>query len=189
MSQRRTHRHSHWINEKTEIVRRLNERELGGGYDEAAILICAMLNAMSETVWPGRQIDRARFVQLLVQHGSEAEICRHISVPILCQHLEAQLKTVEAEALRRAFRIPKSAQVITGAQVDQLESDVLSVCPELSLKLLRAHSYATLLYEDLRSSYAHEYRPGPRVDTWEMTLRIGEKVSYVNRSPSGSCNE
>ncbi len=176
-------RHSHWINEKTAVVKRLIDRELGGGYDEAAILICAMLSAMSKTVWPGRSIDRARFVELLVHHGSEAEICRHVSVPILCEHLEANRRGQEAEALRHAFRVPKSALVITGAQVDRLESDVISVCPELSLKLIRSHSYANLLYEDLRSSYAHEYQPGPRVDIWEMTMRIGEKVSYVNRAP------
>jgi len=65
--------------------------------------------------------------------------------------------------------------------VDKSEGEVLSVCSDLATKDIRKVSYACLLYEEVRSAYAHEYKPGAKADSWPMTMAQGQSVSYVNR--------
>jgi hypothetical protein len=58
---------------------------------------------------------------------------------------------------------------------------VLSICSDFTAKGIRKFSYACLLYEEVRSAYAHEYKPGAKADSWPMTMSEGQSVSYVNR--------
>lgn len=154
---------------------------MGAGYSEAAILVCATLNALAAEIWPGRGVDRARFVELLIKMTSSSPSPATISVPLLVQHLRTELHTAEADTLARALMRFGSALVITGSDVDKSELELLSICPTLPVDLLRKNSYACLIYEDVRSSYAHEYRPGVRADSWPMTMLQGQCVSYVNK--------
>lgn len=155
--------------------------EAGGTYSESTILVCAALSALSAEVWPGRGIDRRRFVELLVRIGSSTAVRTSISVPLLIQHLSAIGDHANSAVLTKALLSFSSTRIVAGPEVDRAESDVLTLCPSLDLKTIRGHSYACLLYEEIRSSYAHEYRPGSRADSWAMTQYIGQAVSYVNR--------
>jgi hypothetical protein len=98
--------------------------------------------------------------------------------PYLCN---IQAREQEAQQIQLAFSLPHSAIVVTGSDVDQCEKAVLSVCPQLDLKELRGLSYASVLYREIRSSYAHEYKPGDRAGSWPMTMRADQKVSYINQ--------
>lgn len=170
-----------WIAEKCRVVDRLSRGEAGGSYAEAAILVCATFNALAAELWVGRCIDRFRFVEMLVRLGPQASECSRVSIPLLVQHLEATSRELEAQQIQHAFSLPSTGRVVTGPDVDQCEKDVLSIYPQLNLKELRSFSYASVLYGEIRSSYAHEYKPGDRADSWPMTMLADQKVSYINR--------
>jgi len=163
------------------LATRLSRGEAGGGYAEAAILVCAALNALAAELWPGTSIDRVRFIEMLVKLGPEASTCSTISVPLLIQHLTSTKNVADAEKLQRAFAVPQISRVLTDPEVDQPESAILAVCPALNLEMLRQFSYASILYSEIRSSYAHQYQPGERAGSWPMTMLHDQKVSYINR--------
>jgi hypothetical protein len=171
----------HWVAEKCKVAERLSRGEAGGGYAEAAILVCATLSALAAELWDGTGIDRVRFIEMLVRLGPEAGTCGTISVPLLTQHLEASGREAYAKQLQRAFSVPSIARVLTGPEVDRAESEILAVCPGVDLEEVRRFSYASILYGEVRSSYAHDYRPGELADSWPMTMLQDQKVSYINR--------
>lgn len=171
----------HWVHEKCQVALRLSQGEAGGSYAEAAILVCAALSALAAELWKGVGIDRSRFIELLVRLGPQAHFCRTISVLLLVQHLRNDARELEAETLSHTFLVPNTARVITGPEVDNGEDDILNICPQLELKELRSFSYTSVLYGEIRSSYAHEYRPGEQADSWPMTMLPDQRVSYINR--------
>ena len=144
-----------WVEDKCQVAARLSRGEAGGSYAEATILVCAALSAMAAELWVDLRIDRVRFVEMLVRLGSQASECSKISIPLLVQHLKNTSREIEAQQIQNTFSLPTGALVVTGTDVDQYEKNVLSVCPQLELKELRGFSYASVLYGDIRSSYAH----------------------------------
>ena len=170
-----------WVTKRCEIATALARGEAGGSYSEAAILVCAALSALAAELWPGRNIDRARFIELLVRLGPTPNIPMTISVPLLVRHVELTYSKSSAKQLGDTFLPFSETRVITGPEVDKSESEVFSICSDLSAKDIRKFSYACLLYEEVRSAYAHEYKPGAKADSWPMTMAEGQPVSYVNR--------
>lgn len=170
-----------WVTEKCEIASALARGEAGGSYSEAAILVCAALSALAAEVWPGRNIDRARFIELLVRLGPTPDLLMTISIPLLVRHIDLTSSKPSAKLLRDKFLPFSETRVITGPEVDKTEGEVLSICSDFTPKDIRKFSYACLLYEEVRSAYAHEYKPGTRADSWPMTMSEGQSVSYVNR--------
>jgi len=169
-----------WVREKCKIAAALSRGEAGGTYSEATILVCAALSALSQDVWRGDRIDRKRFVELMVRLGPSTITSSNISTPLLVEHLTGAGDQTNSEALRSALLAFSQTRVVTGSEVDRAESEVLALCPLLDRKTIRTHSYACLLYEEVRSSYAHQYRPGSRADSWPVTAHEGQAVSYVN---------
>lgn len=172
---------SSWVESKCSVALALHSEIASTGYAEAIILLCAVLSAISAKVWPGRRIDRVRFVELLLRFSTNGPSAATISVPILIQSLRDSASTGEANILEKHFLKFDSTRVLTGADVDKTEQELLSVSPSIPSSTLRNCSYAALLYEDVRSAYAHEYGPGPRADSWPMTSSHDPKVSYINR--------
>jgi hypothetical protein len=170
-----------WVTEKCEIATALARGEARGSYSEAAILVCAALSALAAEVWPGRNIDRARFIELLVRLGPTPNLPMTISVPLLLRHVELTSSKSSAKLLKDTFLPFSATRVVTGPEVDKMEDEVLSICSDLTPKDIRKFSYACLLYEEVRSAYAHEYKPGAKADSWPMTMSEGQSVSYVNR--------
>lgn len=170
-----------WVSEKCEIATRLSRGEAGGTYSEATILVCAALSALSAEVWPFDRIDRKRFIELLVRIAPLTSNAATVSVPLLVQHLIAQGDLKNATALEKERLSMSPTRVVAGPEVDLSEREIQEICPTLNFAMIRRHSYACLLYEDVRSSYAHEYRSGSRADSWAMTQFEGQAASYVNR--------
>ncbi|MES2237889.1 MAG: hypothetical protein V4500_09095 [Pseudomonadota bacterium] len=171
-----------WITEKCEIASALARGEAGGSYSEAVILVCAALSALAAEVWPGHnKIDQARFIELLVRLGPTPNIPMTISVPLLVRHVELTSSKSGAQLLRDTFLPFSATRIVTGPEVDKSEDEVLSIYPDLSAKDIRKFSYAYLLYKEVRSAHAHEYKPGAKADSWSMTMSGGQSVSYVNR--------
>jgi hypothetical protein len=169
------------VTEKCKIALAVSKGEAGGSYGEAVILISAVLGALAAEVWPGSKIDHKRFVELLVEFGPLSQSPKTISVPLLIQYLSEKSETQKASALTSGLLDFSETRVITGSEVDKSESELLANCRSLDLESLRTHSYANLFYKEVRSSYAHEYRPGKRADSWPMTASKDEAASYINR--------
>lgn len=174
---------SEWVAVKCEIAMALARGDCGGGYCEAVILLCAVLNSLAAEVWNGRGIDRKRFIELLVGWGSLTRELRTISVPLLVQKLETMgcPEWQDSQLLRSEILGFDVTSILVGSDVDKQEDELALLSPRLSSRLLRKCSYACLLYEQLRSSYAHEYRPGDRCDSQPMAIGTLALVSYVNR--------
>ena len=169
-----------WVSKKSEIARRLSRGEIGGGYGEAVIVVSAVISALAAERWPGTKIDRKRFVELLTQYGSEREFLKTISVPLLLQELQSIGATTEVDSIANSLSLSQKSLVVTGIDVDKTEAELLLAYPNCDVQFLRRFSYASLLYKEIRSSYAHEYRPGASADSAPMTRMREQKVSYVN---------
>lgn len=151
------------------------------GYGEATLILCALLSAMASKLWPGEGKDKARFVELLT-HQTPSELgAKTISVPLLEAWLRKQGRDSEARIIQKTFMPFGVTRAIQGEEVDVPEEDIAKACPELPLPEIRACSYAALLYSELRSGYAHEYRPGKKAVPWPLSSRPDQAVSYANQ--------
>lgn len=130
-------------------------------------------------MWPGLQIDRVRFVELLKDFAPSDLKVTQISVPLLVAYLRTNGRSAESEVIRKAFLNYQPSRVLVGDEVDRSEAEILAQYDKLTVKELREHSYANLLYGEIRSGYAHEYRPGKRADSWSMTMEEAA-ISYIN---------
>ncbi len=169
-----------WTQMKADIALKLNEGECGGSYGEAILILCTAISALSSDLWPGEGKDRARFVEAMVRFLPGIQEPGLISVPLLVRSYDEGGDSSTADALGKKFMNYPFARVLTGDDVDRDDDDILAHFPELELSFLREHSYACLLYKEIRSSYAHEYRPSRKADSWSMTSTRGNAVSYTN---------
>ena len=170
-----------WITRKQQIALRLANGECDGSYGEAVLILCSALNALAATVWPGKEIDRKRFIELLKNFTSSQSVCTLISVPLLVAYLRNKGEHNEEKQLKDRFLKFSDSLVLTGDVVDKTEKEILSVCDTISQRYIRTFSYANLLYQEIRSGYVHEYGPGNKADTWPMTSKSNVYVSYVNK--------
>lgn len=174
-----------WMQRKSEIALHLEAGQCGGGYGEAVLILCAALSACAAEVWPGDHIDRVRFTQLLKDFAPDCFQLTRVSIPLLVAYLRARRHAAESEVLGMTSLVDDDPYlIVTGDDVDQSETTIQAVCPTLSLKELREHSYANLLYKEIRSGYVHNYKPGARAESQPMTRREDAPISYVNRGDS-----
>jgi hypothetical protein len=170
--------HSDWVRRKIETTTKLH-RDIGGTYGDVVLILTATLSAMAAETWPGRYIDRHRFVQLLMEIDADTKI---ISIPRLIAGLESDGKLGESELLQQHFMAGiQSSIVLLGSEIDKPETDIHPVVGgSIGWKEIRSYSYASLLYSEVRCSYSHEYRPGSMASDEKMTSRPDACVSYVN---------
>ncbi len=168
-----------WAQKKSDIALKLAAGECGGSYGEAVIILCAVLSALSAEVWPGLGIDRVRFVELLKEFAPPDLNVTRISIPLLVAYLRTSDRRAKSEVIKKTFLNYYPSRVLVGDEVDKSETEILSECSTLTAKALRKHSYANLLYGEIRSGYAHQYRPGERADSWSMTTGDAA-ISYIN---------
>lgn len=171
-----------WVSEKRAIALQLARGGCGGSYGEAMLILCAAISALAAEVWPGKRIDQKRFVELLKDFAPATLVATQVSVPMLVWHLRQSGQITEYQNVREACLNFSQTRVLTGKDVDRVESEIISLCGTISVKDMRDCSYANLLYREIRSGYAHEYRPGNRADSWPMTQDPTTAVSYINRS-------
>lgn len=169
-----------WVQKKNEIACNLEAGQSGGTYGEAVMILCAALSAVAADVWPGNGIDRVRFVQLLKDFAPSHLSATRISIPLLVGYLRTSGRNTESETIRQVLLNEEPSLILTGDDIDKPEIEIREMFPALNLGKLREQSYANLLYREVRSAYAHEYRPGDRAVSWPMTQRKGVAISYFN---------
>lgn len=173
-------RRTEWVERKVGIARRLDGGKCGAGYAEAVMVLCAAISALAAEPWPGKNKDRARFVEILVQYSPHGLDVTRLSLPLLVGGLAQSQSKNEAVVLEDKFLRFDRSRIVTGEEVDHSESEVLSLCPALTTRFLRQFSYASILYEEVRSACVHQYSTGERADPWSMTSQTGASISYVN---------
>lgn len=169
-----------WVAQRKATALRLAGGECGGVYADGVIILCAVISAIAAEAWPGRNIDRKRFVEALKEFCDPTLTPLQISIPLLVGYLRNRGRTIESEVLRKKYLDFGRSRVIGGKDVDQAEDQVLRDCPSLTNVDVRPCAYACVLYEDVRNSYMHEYRSGPRVDPWPLSRYADAVVSYGN---------
>ena len=150
-----------------------------GTYGDVVLILSAVLSAMAAECWPGKGIDKRRFIQLLTDYDPCTML---ISIPRLRSYL-ISVDAHDQDALVRDnfMKDIHEGQIIRGPDVDQKEATITTLVKiEIPLAKLREYSYASLIYKEVRSSYAHEYKIGNQADLIRMTSSESPDVSYVN---------
>ena len=166
-----------WVEGKCAIAKSLQSGGCGGGYGEAVLVLCAALSGLAAEVWPGDRIDRKRFVELLKDFGPKQFSSTNVSVPVLVKRLSEAAKQ-EATVIKSQL-LNFSPSLVLTSEIDKSESDILNVCGTLDSREIRRCSYANLLYEQVRSGYTHEYKPGGSAESLPLSQSESD-VSYVN---------
>jgi len=146
-------------------------------YGDAILILTAVVSALAAQCWPGRSIDAQRFTQLLVGYAPETLT---ISVPLLMKSFESSKRADLAKKLKGHFnRCVPWGTIPLGHEVDLLESDVeILLGDSFCRSEVRKHSYAQLLYKELRCSYSHEFKPGAGIEVHRPTSFADPCVSY-----------
>jgi hypothetical protein len=169
-----------WVAKKKDIALCLAAGECGATYAEGVIILSAVISAMAAEAWPGSGIDKRRFVEIVKDYCDATLNPTRISVPLLIGHLRDNHQTTEVDVLRTNFMDYSDDRVLTGNDVDRTEAVILSVCPSLRHKEIRRFAYASVFYEEVRSSYVHEYRSGKKADSMTFASPGGDEISYGN---------
>jgi hypothetical protein len=164
--------------QKINIVESLSSFSNKDTYAESALILCAVISSISAIAWPEdnkhKNIDRKRFVEIIVKFPPPKIDLKKISAPLLVQ---------DDKTLNNRLGISKSAFYLTEDK-DLDETDLQNKCPFLGLKEIRKYSYANLLYEQIRCGYAHQYKTGSYAidhDALRALANINKNlVSYVN---------
>lgn len=171
-----------WSDSKINLALDLNAGECGGTYSEAVLILCSVLSGIAADTWPGRNQDRKRFVELLVKYTGVSLNCQKVSAPLLVGAVRSSGDIPLAERIKSDLLPLSDTRVITGNDVDKTIDELKMAYPSIDVKTLKKNSYACVLYEEVRSGYVHEYRPGGRSDSLAMgTARQNSSISYINR--------
>lgn len=146
---------------------------------DAEILLCCTVSSLAAAMWPGKGIDRVRYVEFLVGFSRVCPALTLISVPRLVAHRREAGDGTSVEQLKRAFYPESDALVVTHRQIDTAEDEVRRVVPELPISKIRRASYAHVIYEDLRSGLVHEFMPTSHLSDSPMTTQA-DVPSYYN---------
>ncbi len=173
---------TNFVQRRIEIADALQEGALGAGYNEATIILLAVLSGIAAIIWPGDHKDRKRFVELLVRFAPENLQTQNISTVMLVQTWSLSNDprlNLAAQVIMKNYLPSSSSRIITGDDVDKSEDEILKECPNLTLKEVREFSYANLLYREVRCGLMHEYLLGSKALPFSMTERNAH-ISYVN---------
>lgn len=145
---------------------------------DAEILLCCALGAFAAGAWPGKGIDKKRFVQFLINYGRATPSSKTISISSLI----TSSSTETGKQIQEKFWLqndPFFAGAPFARDVDVDETKIKVAFPKMSLKEIRKASYASLIYTDLRCGLVHEYelKDGLIDQSFSST-----KLSYHNRN-------
>jgi hypothetical protein len=77
-----TNKHERFSLKKLAVAKGLNEGLINGSYVEAVLISCGLLSGIASEIWPGENIDRKRFIELLVKYDN-SNLASRISLPLI----------------------------------------------------------------------------------------------------------
>jgi hypothetical protein len=159
------------------LVKALRDSNLPFHYADLVLIICAVLSSCSSRRWPenGKRIDKQRFIELLVKHSPEDFHTSWVSVPSL-------LNDGFIDETQTPYGKPgNGTRIYFDDEIDLSLEDAINKYPQVSLKNLKQHCYAYLIYERLRCGYSHEYWHHKSI-THVPASYEGSCVSYIGRT-------
>src|SRR5512138_640924 len=72
-----------FVERKIVVAQALDRGECGGSYAEACIIMASVISGIASDLWPGKGLDRKRFVELWARYADPALSPNLISVPLL----------------------------------------------------------------------------------------------------------
>ena len=167
-----------FINQKINLAQKLYDSSDFATYADATLIICTALSAIAAEMWPGENIDRKRFTELIVRYADKNLKNDWVSVPLLHQCLKE--KNTSPFTTNEYSHLLENSLILTENDIDSCEVELLKQFPQLDKKIVREYSYSHLIYKELRCAYSHEYAVGKKAHSLPMTSRDA-CVSYVNR--------
>lgn len=173
-----------WVLGKIDLAQRLATGDCGGSYGDGILILSAMVSSFAARMWPGKRIDKVRFVELWARYTDPKLHANRISLPLLVANLRNCGDDELAELARRMRpeyidEIPEfDDMIVTGDQVD-VDAEEVSVATSLPLKQLHRFSYGAVFYDHFRSGYVHEYQTGTHGDEVVMSRTRGD-ITYQN---------
>jgi len=171
-----------WADEKIKIAQAIESGCCGGGYDEGALIVCSSISAMAALAWPGKGIDKKRFIEILtkVANGGINHNPLRISTPLLCQEDES-FKNILLLS-NKSFYLREAIDKDYSELIDFLSQKGIKI-DEAKEKTIRHNSYGFLVYNQVRCGFAHEYKIGQNATTFDQLRNIfnvnANEVSYT----------
>jgi hypothetical protein len=163
---------SEYLESKIRFVRQVIESDIAVGYEDIALILCTTISAAAASRWPGRDIDRKRFIELLVLHSPRSIDVTRVSVAALINKgFVNESDTPYSADNTRIFR---------DEEIDPLLPDAVNEYAGIPLRRLKKCTYAALVYDWIRCAYAHEYRANEFVIHVPASRRPA-RVSYIGR--------
>jgi hypothetical protein len=129
-----------YISHRVTLAEALNGGKCGGDYSDACVILASVLSGISADLWPGKGIDRARFVETWVRYADPTLMPNRISLPLLVRRLKRKGDTSAVVAIKaafpKAFAAGNTSRVLTG-EMDLDEAKVQAVATGLDLKTSR----------------------------------------------------
>ena len=134
---------------------------------------------MSCLLWArSRNTDKKRFIEIVARFGGGVPDSTRVSGVLLAEAVPQ---------LRQQLGIAEKALHLSERN-DKTEAEAISICTAAGIqdfkKRVRRYSYASLLYEEVRCGFAHEYKPGERAadgDQLRTLARVpSREISYTN---------
>ncbi len=165
--------------DRIRLVRELLESDIEIAHSDIGLILCSVLSACAAERWPGRGIDRARFIELLVTHSRADMRADWICVPALIVNGHV----VESDTPYGAGG--QSTRIFRGDEIDLDLNACRSKYSNVSVRDCKSCSYAALIYGWLRCGYAHQYAPHVNITHYPPS-RHNARVSYIGRgTPDG----
>lgn len=165
-----------FLKERIELVKYLIDNKVPNvHYADLILIITAVLSACASRRWKGKRNDKARFIELLINHSPEDFHTSWVSVPALLN-----------DGLIRKDQTPygkpgHDLEVFRDDEIDKSIQEARTLYAEVPYKKLKEFCYASLIYKWLRCGYSHEYWAHKNVTHVPATTRDA-RVSYIARS-------
>ena len=161
-----------FLKDRVRLVRELMNSGPNVAYADLCLILCAALSACAALRWPGKKIDRKRFIELLVLHSNPDHNAGWISVPALISNGLLQ------ESVTPYGKPGEFTRIFCDYEIDMDIANARTSYPSVKDSDLRSHSYACLIYEWIRCGYAHEYCLNGHATSVPASYRPA-KVSYI----------
>lgn len=194
--------HRQWFQKRIYLADELVRNHAKEGELDAEIILSCAISALAAQMWPGRGRDKKRFVQFLVEFSPISSYIQRVSTCVLITQLQQKGANTEADTLVSYRFSSKLAydgkapmeyassgsglyastllKIVYPDDIDFDESEVLTLI-SASRKDVRAASYVSIIYSDLRSGLVHEYELSDNLSA-QGWLHDNDKISYVNYS-------
>lgn len=194
---------SRFLGGKTDLARALGRGELGGGYEEAILILSSIVAAFAAQLWPRPERewrvpekeyaklvrhfpDQKRFVEFWVTYADPLQNSTNIAVPLLAEYLDEFERMAELTELKRFrpnvlryFPEQVDGNVVTCETADASEAVLLRECPTLTKKDVRWWSYPAVFYREVRSGFVHELN-ATQTASHRPAGSSGEAITYRN---------